>query len=187
MITFEDLQRYLRPVTQAIQRVVARAVIEAITNTGATQTLKALIMADELAEDVEHVEEYGFTSYAKAGAEALLVSAGGQHERAVAVHVGDRRYRPVDLNEGDTQVYRYTNAAGTPHRIWLRETGGVLEITVEGDMILLGNEAAVEPVVLGNLMTTLYNAHTHATGTGPSGPPVVLMTAAQVATKVKAI
>lgn len=39
----------------------------------------------------------------------------------------------------------------------------------------LGSSSAAQAFVLGTAFASLYNAHTHATPAGPSGPPVVLM------------
>lgn len=45
-------------------------------------------------------------------------------------------------------------------------------------------EGATEPLVLGNLMTTLFNSHTHIGNIGaPTSPPTVPMTAAQLSKK----
>lgn len=54
---------------------------------------------------------------------------------------------------------------------------GVLAGTmvVTAPAIALGSKAAAQAFVLGTAFKTLYNAHTHATGVGPSGPPAVLM------------
>lgn len=44
------------------------------------------------------------------------------------------------------------------------------EVIVTADKIKLGADAA-EALVLGDAFKTLFNAHTHPTGVGPSGPP----------------
>lgn len=51
-------------------------------------------------------------------------------------------------------------------------------MVIAGAEIRLGSKTAAQAFVLGTAFKTLYNAHTHATGVGPSGPPVVLMDAA---------
>jgi Type VI secretion system/phage-baseplate injector OB domain len=58
----------------------------------------------------------------------------------------------------------------------LEMKGGVVQIAGEkillrGTQVVLG-ENAMEPAVLGKMFTTLFNAHTHATAVGPSGPPI---------------
>lgn len=62
-------------------------------------------------------------------------------------------------------------AAGAEIRI---TAGG--EITIKADTIKLGQKAG-QKLVLGDAFKTLFNAHTHPTGVGPSGPPAQVMTA----------
>ena len=45
------------------------------------------------------------------------------------------------------------------------------KILLRGSQVVLG-EGATDPVILGNIFTGLFNAHTHATAMGPSGPPL---------------
>lgn len=57
--------------------------------------------------------------------------------------------------------------------------GGVVQISgstvlLRGSQVVLG-EGAAEPVVLGNIFSALFNAHTHPTALGPSGPPLPLL------------
>lgn len=47
------------------------------------------------------------------------------------------------------------------------------EVIVKATTIKLGSNNAAEPLVLGNLFQKFFDAHTHPTGVGPSGPPVM--------------
>lgn len=58
-------------------------------------------------------------------------------------------------------------------------------VTLDSSSIALG-AGAVEPVVLGNQLLTLFNTHTHPTSMGPSGPPMMPLTAAHMSPGVKA-
>jgi hypothetical protein len=55
-------------------------------------------------------------------------------------------------------------------------------IVLDGPNIRLGS-GAVERLVKGDSFMALYNAHTHPTAVGPSGPPVKPMTAAQLSSR----
>lgn len=57
------------------------------------------------------------------------------------------------------------------HKLELSSTGVVIESTA----IKIGGTGSSEGLVLGNAFMTLFNAHTHPTGVGPSGPPVTPM------------
>lgn len=53
------------------------------------------------------------------------------------------------------------------HRIELSSEG----VVVISDSIRIGSADASESLVLGDAFLQLFNAHTHPTGVGPSGPP----------------
>jgi len=121
-------ERMVRPLKARIQLMVGRALLAAVDNSGKTQRLHIQLMADEEISGVERFQDYGVESYPLADAEALAVFLGGNREHGIVVRVHDRRYRPLDLEEGDVQVY---SMHGTPHRIWLRKDGGNTVIQID--------------------------------------------------------
>ena len=44
-------------------------------------------------------------------------------------------------------------------------------VVIQSDAIKLGSDNSAEGLVLGDAFMSLFNAHTHPTGVGPSGPP----------------
>lgn len=89
--------------------------------------------------------------------------------------------------EGEAGPGRSILRTRAGHRIVLDDDGGVVvlahgggqaevrltsggEVVVKAERIKLGPDAA-QAVVLGNDFQQLFNAHTHPTGVGPSGPP----------------
>lgn len=59
-------------------------------------------------------------------------------------------------------------------------------VVVRSDAILIGSSDASEGLVLGDAFMQLFNAHTHPTGVGPSGPPTQPMASGDhVSTKHK--
>lgn len=71
------------------------------------------------------------------------------------------------------------------------ETESNIDVRKDGKVIINGassvelGEGAGEALVLGDSFKTLYDAHTHPTGVGPSGPPQVAMTELSTYTKTK--
>ena len=57
------------------------------------------------------------------------------------------------------------------------------QIVLKGTQVMLGGEGG-EPVIKGTSFMTFFNTHMHGTGVGPSTPPTVPMTPAQLSTKV---
>ena len=59
-------------------------------------------------------------------------------------------------------------------------------VTLTSSDIRLGGSAAAQAMILGNIFQGLYNAHTHVTPVGPSGPPIPLLTGSELSTTVRA-
>jgi len=57
------------------------------------------------------------------------------------------------------------------------------QIVLKGEQVMLGGEGG-EQVIKGMSFMTFFNTHTHPTAMGPSAPPTVPMTPAQLSTKV---
>jgi hypothetical protein len=88
---------------------------------------------------------------------------------------------------GDATIQLDTQNAGTDKeklRIVLRlnddevrmeKQGAKQKVIVKSNNIELGEEA-MEKLVLGSTFLTFFNSHTHPTGVGPSGIPIVPMT-----------
>jgi hypothetical protein len=58
--------------------------------------------------------------------------------------------------------------------IRMEKNGGKQKVIVNSSNIELG-EAAIEKIIKGSTFLKLYNAHTHPTGVGPSGTPIIQM------------
>lgn len=57
-------------------------------------------------------------------------------------------------------------------------SSGAVEIRITKEGMIEFGAGAAEKLVLGDAFMALYNAHTHPTGVGPSGPPAAPMDAA---------
>jgi len=87
---------------------------------------------------------------------------------------------------GDATIQLDTQDAGTDKEklriilklnddeIRMEKQGAKQKVIIKSENIELGEEAT-EKVILGNKFLQLYNQHTHPTGVGPSGVPVVPM------------
>ena len=81
--------------------------------------------------------------------------------------------------DDDGSVVLLANGDGRSS-IRFERDGGVV---ITAETIKLGASAR-EKVVLGDAFMQLFNAHTHPTGVGPSGPPASPMTPSQLSAKV---
>lgn len=165
----ERLQRFiLGTVASAVRRTklaIGRAVLDSVVESTKCRSLQLKILEGEVVDEVEHFEPYGYTARPKAGAEAIVLSVGGNRDHLVAVAVQDRRTRPTNLEEGDAVL-------------WVSATGGgvkLVDCKASSKEVHLG-EAPENFVALANLVNAriaairsdynafvlTYNTHTHA-------------------------
>lgn len=165
------LNMALRPLRRKIRKMLSRAVIKAVDDSLKAQGLQITLYADEVREDVERFQEYGFTSVPVEGAEAICLSLGGERDHPVVVATEDRRYRPKDLSEGDVAIYELDNGV----RVYLERSTGIVHLgggTSAAELVALGQKtddriAAVEDKLDAFIST--YNDHIHTT-TATIGP-----------------
>ncbi len=88
-----------------VRGMVARAIVRLVDDARQAQELQVELLSDESQDAVERFQNYGLTSVPHAGAEALVVFAGGLRSHGVVLAVEDRRYRLRALEEGEVALY----------------------------------------------------------------------------------
>ena len=88
-----------------VRGMVARAIVRLVDDARQAQELQLELLADESQDAVERFQNYGLTSVPHAGAEALVVFAGGLRSHGVVLAVEDRRYRLTGLEDGEVALF----------------------------------------------------------------------------------
>jgi len=129
------LNRLLSQIKSKITNLVGHAIVTAITNLDsngttslALQELRVQAYATEEMQGVQRIQEYGLETYPSVGhssesdgyPEAILVSVHGNSEQALAICIGDRRYRITDLAEGEVALYTKWNSEAGRHNITMK-------------------------------------------------------------------
>jgi phage baseplate assembly protein V len=159
------LGRMLDPLHRRIMLAIGRAVLRAAATTGG---LQITLLADETRDNVEHVQPYGLSTLPLGGAEAVVLSVGGNRDHPLAVVVDDPRHRPSGLAAGEVCLHA---AAPATQRIHLLADGSILIIApllrIETAMVeVIGGDVVAEGISLRN--------HTHGgvePGGGSTGAP----------------
>lgn len=84
---------------------VARAVLNVVDDEGNMQRVQISLLEDEIIDDVERFQDYGFTSVPEEGAEATVVFVGADRSHPIVVVADDRRVRKKGLKPGEVAVY----------------------------------------------------------------------------------
>lgn len=99
------LQRALLPLKTRVLLMIGRAVITSTADDKDIQRVQLKALAGESMDDVEHYQNFGFTSNPPKGSEGIMVSLGGNRENAVIIALEHRAKRLKDLAAGESAVY----------------------------------------------------------------------------------
>jgi phage baseplate assembly protein V len=165
----KEIQRMMQPLRVKLSNLVGRGVLSLVNNSETTKKLQGLFFANEKITDIEHFSEYGLETVPLTGAQILGVFKGGNRSNGVITNVHDRRYRPVDLAEGEVVIYTDEDGKASLHRIHFKR-GKIIHML--GTVIVLGTVAVALTLVNALFMTAVYNIHTHPeSGGGTTSPP----------------
>ncbi|CRY77055.1 phage baseplate assembly protein V [Yersinia intermedia] len=99
------MSRLFAGLQRGISNMLVRAVVRRLDSSSKNQMLQIQMIADELKDNIEHLEPYGFTSAAHTGAEAFAAFPDGDRSHGVVLVVADRRYRIKGLKDGEVAIY----------------------------------------------------------------------------------
>lgn len=126
-----DIARIVAKLTAPIKRRVAlmigRAVLLAVDDNKACQTVQIRALNGEVLDTVERPTQYGFTSHPHFGADVVLLACGGSRDNGLAICVGDRRYRLTGLMKGEVALHDDLN-----QKVHLTRSGIVIETPLNG-------------------------------------------------------
>lgn len=103
----ELVRKYVSPIRQRIALMVGRGVVKVVYDgtVSSLQAVQVTLLAEEVRDKVERLQNYGFTSNPKAGAECVVVFPAGDRGHGVIIAVDDRRYRVTGLAPGESAHY----------------------------------------------------------------------------------
>lgn len=165
----DNFNRLLRPLSVRISNLIGRGVVKSADDAQQVQELQVELLTDEVRDEVERFQEYGFTSVPRDGAEVVIAFVGGRRDQGFALGVEDRRYRIKNLSKGEVAVYNDTGA-----KIVMKANGDVevtpkagQKVRLSGDTVVAGDlqvtgTANVTDCVAG---TVSLKTHKHGAGT----------------------
>lgn len=136
----DALRQLLAPTARRGLMGAAPVVINLTDDTTDHQQAQVEALADEVIDDVPHLQPYGFASRAKAGAVGLLLSVMGLRSQGIVLNVGDHRYRLKGLDEGEVALYD--------------DQGQVVKIARTGIQITTGQDVDVTATGTGTVTVT---------------------------------
>jgi phage baseplate assembly protein V len=120
-----------------VRGMVQRCVVSLVKDSFKLQGLQVTMLDGQTPDDVEHFQQYGYTSHPHAGAEGIALAIGGSTGHTVVMNVDDRRYRVQNLQAGEVCLYTDEDAQDGGHRIHFKR-GQVIEFKAGASSIVMG-------------------------------------------------
>lgn len=181
----DQLRRLMAPLERRVLLLVGRALVETVKDSTGIQTMQVSILKGEVKDGVERLQNYGFTSRPKKGAEACVLFLGGNRDHGIVIAVDDRRYRLKGLSEGEVALY--TDQGDKVHL----KRGGTIEVKASSKVILdcpdveIGR-ASLEKALAGETFQSYFNDHKHIDSMGGiTQPPLEPSLPAHLSSQVK--
>ena len=166
-----------------VRLAIGRAVLGSVNDAAKLQAVQVTLRADEVRDDAEHFQHYGFTSVPLPGAEGIGLAVGGRTDHMVVINIDDRRFRLKGLPGGEVAIYDDLG-----HQVHLTRAGIVInggghqvvmtnlaKLRVEADIEATGQ---IKDLCDGtgksmSAMRTTFNGHVHGENDsgGPTDPP----------------
>jgi phage gp45-like len=133
--------RLLDPLRRQLAQMLMKGLVVLTVEARPMRTVQATLSNPAMPlSGVDHYEPFGFTSAPLQGAVGLFGTVGGNRGHTVMMVCADPRYRPTNLQPGDSCIF---DAHGST--IWLSSTGIVvtspLPVTVNESMVINGSVA----------------------------------------------
>ena len=175
------LHKALAPIRVRLSNIVNRAVLSMVNDSGSMQLIQVQVFSDEVADGVEHPQEYGYSSNCPiAGAGVVVMCPAGSRDQILALLVSNPSLRIKSLAPGESAMYNGL----TGDTLVCKEDDTILATTEKfqctGD-VADGTETLDDVRQRLNDLIDHYNAHTHLVAGTPPVPPATAVVASKLA------
>ena len=146
MATFNKL---IDPLRRRVRLMIGRAVLAAADDSKGIQLVQVKLLDGEVGDGVERMQNYGYTSVPKVGAEGVMVCVSGDRTHGIVVVMDDRRYRLKNLQPGEVALY--TDEGDTI----VMKRGRKIEVTAGAEVTVRAPVVKVEASTKVTLTTPL--------------------------------
>lgn len=133
-------QRLLAPLYRRLRLIAGRCLLEAVDDSLQRQNVQVQLLAGEVASEVEHFQQAGFTSVPLPGAVGLYLATGGKRSSLAALLLENKERRPTGLKPGESCLYHI----GEDDHYLILESGGVARLVCKRFVVEAEEEAVFD-------------------------------------------
>jgi len=160
----------IRRIRSNVNNVALRGRLTLVDNKKSIQIQQNELFKGQTISDIPAPQQYGFESAPIIGADTINLNRGGSLESGWVVMTYDGRYKPLDLNHGDTIMYTKRDVEKV-HRIKfdaesgeiLVETDTTVKVVCKDANIQVANDATIS--VANDLTVSAKNAEVNVSET----------------------
>jgi phage baseplate assembly protein V len=119
-----EIGKLLAPLQRRVRLMVSRGVLSLVDDAPRVQKVQVKLLAGEVRDGLERVQQYGFSSVPAAGSEAVVLFVSGNRDHGIVIGTENRAQRRTGLKEGEVALYTGADSNGG-HRILLTQDRGV--------------------------------------------------------------
>jgi len=185
------IKKMLEPMQRRVMLMIAPATITAVDDSKAIQKLQIKLGKDEVRENINHIQQYGFTSHPKPQSECAVIFVGGNRDHGLVIAVDDSRYRLKSIGEGEVALYsdegdvihlkrgnKIEIKSATSVTIDAPDTTITGNVSIEGNVSVAGmtevegalssSTSVADSTGSMQAMRGIYNGHKHGSSSGPT-------------------
>lgn len=175
------LQRMMAPVTRRLRLMVGRCLLVAVNDGLQRQNVQVRLLSGEVADEIEHYQQAGFTSVPLPGAVGLFLASGGKRSGLAALLLENKEKRLKNLKAGDAAIYHI----GEGHHLVLQENGVAVllckrfevraaeQVEVQSPLTTFSGDVRIAKTsTASDHLSSGVSGKGHAHTDSPSSPPV---------------
>jgi phage baseplate assembly protein V len=153
--------------------MISMAVINRVNEALAVQRLQVTLVADEVVDDVDHVQPYGTSFNPPSGSEAIVLNVGGMASYPVAILSHKPGSRPTDADPGCGGLY-----VEAGWKLYIDSDGKLnLGAKAGASAVARADKVDAEVSALKSDIDNIKTALASIAGTAPTGGGPVVFTA----------
>lgn len=187
------IDKVMASARRQISMMVGHAVLSLLNEDAGFQLAQVQLLDGETTDDVQRMQDYGFVSRPKAGAEGVYLSVQGVRSEGVLIALGDRRVRLRGLVDGEVAIHDDQGQVVILKRAGI-EIHSPFKVSIDAPNVTVAGDAVAVTATTCTISADTANIDAGAVNLGGAGgkavarvgDPVVGGVITQGSTKVKA-